>query len=175
MLSTRHFECSACALVVASQAGRIKYADAYARAWLRKFFPLDAARNGLPVEVRRWLAARKLRGGKKTLVVKDGGSVLTVRRHSPHPRDSVALLLSVTGRPPAHDNRKQGPLTAREAEVLYWISVGKSDEQIAQILGIAACTVGKHLEHIYPKLGVENRTAAANVAQSGAVESMRAD
>jgi len=32
------------------------------------------------------------------------------------------------------------------------------------ILGISAATVGKHLEHIYPKLGVENRTAAASFA-----------
>jgi len=53
-------------------------------------------------------------------------------------------------------------LTLREREVLCWLARGKSNAEIAMILGISAATVGKHLEHIYPKLGVENRTAAAS-------------
>ena len=53
-------------------------------------------------------------------------------------------------------------LTLREREVLEWLARGKSNSEIAQILGITTATVGKHLEHIYPKLGVENRTAAAS-------------
>jgi DNA-binding CsgD family transcriptional regulator len=53
-------------------------------------------------------------------------------------------------------------LTRREAEVLRWVAAGKSDAQISAILGISARTVQKHLEHAYQKLGVENRTAAAN-------------
>ena len=55
-------------------------------------------------------------------------------------------------------------LTLREREVLEWLARGKSNSEIAQILGITTATVGKHLEHIYPKLGVENRTAAASFA-----------
>ena len=53
-------------------------------------------------------------------------------------------------------------LTLREREVLDWLARGKSNSEIGDILGISAATVGKHLEHIYPKLGVENRTAAAS-------------
>jgi len=53
-------------------------------------------------------------------------------------------------------------LTSREREVLGWLACGKSNAEIAMILGISAATVSKHLEHIYPKLGVENRTAAAS-------------
>jgi DNA-binding CsgD family transcriptional regulator len=49
-------------------------------------------------------------------------------------------------------------------EVLHWLGEGKSNNEIGQILGIAVKTVNKHLERIYPKLGVDNRTAAANVA-----------
>lgn len=52
-------------------------------------------------------------------------------------------------------------LTARESEVLNWIACGKTDRQIAAILGISARTVQKHLQNLYPKLGVESRTAAA--------------
>ena len=55
-----------------------------------------------------------------------------------------------------------GQLTAREREVLRWVAAGKSDAQIGVILHISARTVQKHLEHAYQKLGVENRTAAAN-------------
>jgi DNA-binding CsgD family transcriptional regulator len=57
--------------------------------------------------------------------------------------------------------RALGALTAREAEILRWIAAGKSDAQIGAILGISARTVQKHLQHLYEKLGVENRTAAA--------------
>ena len=48
--------------------------------------------------------------------------------------------------------------------VLRWLARGKSNAEIAATLGISSATVGKHLEHIYPKLGVENRTAAASFA-----------
>jgi DNA-binding NarL/FixJ family response regulator len=52
-------------------------------------------------------------------------------------------------------------LTAREAEVLYWLSCGKSNRDIAEILGISLRTADKHLEHVYAKIGVESRSGAA--------------
>jgi DNA-binding NarL/FixJ family response regulator len=55
-------------------------------------------------------------------------------------------------------------LTAREAEVLLWISRGKSNRDIGEILNISPRTVNKHLEQIFVKLGVENRAAAAAAA-----------
>ncbi len=55
-------------------------------------------------------------------------------------------------------------LTAREAEVLFWISRGKSNYDIGVILGARTGTICKHVEHIFGKLNVENRTAAAVVA-----------
>ena len=55
-------------------------------------------------------------------------------------------------------------LTAREAEVLYWVVKGKINRDIGGILGASPATVKKHLEHIYTKLGVETRTAAAGMA-----------
>ncbi len=57
-------------------------------------------------------------------------------------------------------------LTTRESEVLSWLSKGKTNRDIAQILGLSPRTVDKHLEQIYAKLGVENRTAAAAIATS---------
>ena len=52
-------------------------------------------------------------------------------------------------------------LTPREREVLDWVAAGKTNRDIAAIIGAGARTVEKHLERIYEKLGVETRTAAA--------------
>jgi DNA-binding NarL/FixJ family response regulator len=55
-------------------------------------------------------------------------------------------------------------LTQREAEVLHWLSLGKTNRDIAEILGMSPRTVNKHLEHVFAKLGVETRTSAAALA-----------
>lgn len=55
-------------------------------------------------------------------------------------------------------------LTPREAEVLLWVTQGKSNADTASILGTSEATVRKHLEHIYPKLGIESRGAASLIA-----------
>lgn len=57
-------------------------------------------------------------------------------------------------------------LTAREAEVLYWVVKGKTNRDIGDILGSSPATVKKHLERVYAKLGVETRTAAAGMAMN---------
>jgi DNA-binding NarL/FixJ family response regulator len=60
---------------------------------------------------------------------------------------------------PHHDE----PLTKREAEVLSELAKGYSNAEIAARLHISARTVPKHLERVYRKLGVRNRTEAAIV------------
>ncbi|MES2695938.1 MAG: response regulator transcription factor [Verrucomicrobiota bacterium] len=55
-------------------------------------------------------------------------------------------------------------LTPREAEVLFWVARGKTNDEIATVLGIGLTTVKKHLESTFAKLGVENRTSAAALA-----------
>ncbi len=60
--------------------------------------------------------------------------------------------------------KAQLAITERESEVLHWVANGKTNREIAEILDMSPRTVNKHLEQIYPKLGVENRTAAAGIA-----------
>jgi len=60
--------------------------------------------------------------------------------------------------------RDQLGLTPRESDVLRWIAAGKPNKDIGEILNISARTVNKHLDQIYVKLGVENRSAAASIA-----------
>ena len=55
-------------------------------------------------------------------------------------------------------------LTAREAQVLLWLSHGKTNRDIAEILSLSARTVNKHLEQVFHKMGVDNRTSAAVMA-----------
>ncbi|NOT66159.1 MAG: response regulator transcription factor [Methylotenera sp.] len=57
-------------------------------------------------------------------------------------------------------------LTIRESEVLYWATKGKTSRDIGDILGSSPRTVNKHLEHVFVKLGVETRTAAAALASN---------
>lgn len=57
------------------------------------------------------------------------------------------------------------PLTVREREVLAWVRQGKRNSEIALILGVSARTVAKHVEHIFEKLSVETRGAAAELAR----------
>jgi len=72
------------------------------------------------------------------------------------------LLLEQHGAPaPAANSLASYRLTQREIEVLMWVARGKTNKDIAEILGMSPRTVNKHLEHIYVKLGVETRTAAA--------------
>ena len=56
-------------------------------------------------------------------------------------------------------------LTDRELEVLRCVARGDGNKQIAAALGITEPTVKAHLVHIFDKLGVDNRTAAARVAR----------
>lgn len=68
---------------------------------------------------------------------------------------------------PADDTqafKKQFRVTGREAEVLLWIANGKTNREIGQILDMSPRTVNKHLEQVFRKLGVENRTSAAAIA-----------
>ena len=66
------------------------------------------------------------------------------RRHS---RDEIVL-------------RERLGVTAREAEVLIWLTRGKTNRDIADVLGLSPRTVNKHLEQIYNKMGIENRASA---------------
>ncbi|CBE68380.1 protein of unknown function [Candidatus Methylomirabilis oxygeniifera] len=67
-----------------------------------------------------------------------------------------------------HDNifSERLGLTRREVEVLTWVTDGKTNAEIGEILDTSPRTVQKHLEHIFEKLGVGTRTAAAARARA---------
>ncbi len=69
-----------------------------------------------------------------------------------------------TGGEPEPGRLEQLGLPPREAEALFWVARGKTNEEIGVVLGIGRTTVKKHLESTFAKLGVENRTSAAAMA-----------
>jgi DNA-binding CsgD family transcriptional regulator len=77
---------------------------------------------------------------------------------------AVGAVLTAAGCPPGRRTRLVAGLTGRELEVLELLVRGSSNRQIAQHLSITPRTVGTHVEHIYTKIGVSTRGAAAMFA-----------
>jgi DNA-binding NarL/FixJ family response regulator len=71
--------------------------------------------------------------------------------------------------PPSPAQLQSLGLTQREVQVLLWVMQGKTNPEIAIILGLSPATVRTHLQNIFPKLGVETRHAAAWVAWRAAL------
>jgi DNA-binding response OmpR family regulator len=122
----------------------------------------------LPDPIPQWLdQARKGKAGSKAAIMTalPGNEQLRLQymgRLGSH--EFLLRLAKDSGtETPAEFSSELG-LTTREGEVLSWLSKGKTNRDIAQILGLSPRTVDKHLEQIYSKLGVENRTAAAAIA-----------
>ena len=122
----------------------------------------------LPDPIPQWLdQARKGKAGSKAAIMTalPGNEALRLQYMGRLGSNEFLLRLAKDSgtETPAEFSSELG-LTTREGEVLSWLSKGKTNRDIAQILGLSPRTVDKHLEQIYSKLGVENRTAAAAIA-----------
>ena len=65
---------------------------------------------------------------------------------------------------PSRFTKRAYPSPSVNQKYLYWVSYGKTSWEISQILAMSPRTVNKHLEQIYRKLGVDNRTSAAAIS-----------
>ncbi len=160
-------------LVVRAGDGRLVWQTALARQMLEQHFPSDT--RHAPAALRQWMQRETDRLGAFEGVVSNP--------------PSLALESRATGRRlkfTLHEATGEGEwmivlresddgaaiealalvlrLTPREAEVLYWVAKGKTNKDIGDIVGSSPATVKKHLEHVYEKLGVETRNAAAAMA-----------
>ncbi|HEY0789899.1 MAG TPA: DNA-binding response regulator [Chthoniobacterales bacterium] len=150
------------ALLIADLSGQILFATRQARIYLNTYLP-DHNGNRLPGLIMSWLAQRSHRE-PLTIEHPQKGNIQVDSFGAPNHKNAVFLRMERQG-------GDQGPqalltlgLTAREAEVLYWITEGKTNPEIAIILGASLNTVKKHANNLFAKLGVETRTAAARVA-----------
>ena len=152
--------------LVADRGGKILYATAKSRKLLKEYFYPDS-QHILPFRVQCWLNAKvnsEVNLPLPDLTIDLGAKMLVVQAISKTEAAEYRLLLRETVQVlDAVPLQKLG-LTNREAEVLLWVSQGKSNAEIAIILASKVRTVAKHLERVFAKLMVENRTAAAHAA-----------
>jgi len=155
-------------LLAVNAVGRIMWATPQAQKLLADALAAEGDDVVLPEPIPQWLdQARRGKAGAKTAVMAalHGGEQLRLQYMGKLGANEFLLRLAKDSgaEAPAEFSSKLG-LTTREGEVLSWLSKGKTNRDIAQILGLSPRTVDKHLEQIYAKLGVENRTAAAAIA-----------
>jgi len=156
-------------LLAVNGVGKIMWATPQAQKLLSDALSPDSDDDVvLPDPIPQWLdQARKGKVGSKAAIMTalPGDEQLRLQYMGRLGTNEFLLRLAKDSGAdaPAEFSSELG-LTTREGEVLSWLSKGKTNRDIAQILGLSPRTVDKHLEQIYSKLGVENRTAAAAIA-----------
>jgi DNA-binding NarL/FixJ family response regulator len=128
--------------------------------WMEKYFPDEQiVSNALPARVTEWLTRALTQiPNAESMMVEHGSHCLHLTLSQ---RNRELLLLLEEKHQAATPSLGVYQLTPRELDVLTWLARGKTNRDIAEILGMSPRTVNKHLEHIFVKLGVETRSAAA--------------
>lgn len=132
--------------------GTIAHASRQARRLLARYAGTSSREGDLPDALRG-----RLQEGPVPAELCYRSQNRELRIHAVRHPYSGDLVLSLAERQPT---RAHMALSKREHEVFRWLEQGKTNAEIAVILGISGHTVRHHLESIFAKLGVENRTAA---------------
>lgn len=157
--------------------GRLVWHTPLARQLIRTWFapPASSGNAGAfeeaPPQLLAWIqAARQARQERREpaqLVATDGSRRLLASFHDQGSDEAWLVVLREENDARALAALMEAfHLTTREAEALYWVIRGKTNRDIGDILGASPRTVHKHLEHVFEKLGVETRTAAASMAMA---------
>lgn len=144
--------------VLLDSHGRVAWRSPQAMRWLESAFGPQGSQ-----EAQIWLQTAHERAEIEA-TMPDHNRL--VARHMGQSGISESMLVLHVA-PAQHGSRLRQPdvpLTPRETEVLSWLAKGKTNRDIAEILGMSHRTVNKHLEHIFEKLGVETRSAATAIA-----------
>jgi len=154
------------AIAITPQNGKIVWQTPLAREWMGRYFPEGEAVSALTA----WLDGN----AKAPLKVEGESARLTLTLADTSNSEQWMIVLQEESDTAQLQALAQSfKLTQREAEVLDWVIKGKTNRDIGEILGTSPRTVNKHLEHVFVKLGVENRTAAASVARRAGVPAPR--
>jgi DNA-binding NarL/FixJ family response regulator len=164
-------------LLAVNRFGKIMWATPQAQKLLADSLnPASGDELALPEPLQQWLEqAQKGRSGSKAQAAASFPDHPELRLYymgNAGPNEFLLRLAKDSGADPPAEFSSELGLTTREGEVLSWLSKGKTNRDIAQILGLSPRTVDKHLEQIYAKLGVENRTAAAAIAANAGRKNM---
>ena len=158
----------ACELVKIDPECRPQSLSRRAVEWLGAYFEDGFDGRSWPDKLRRWIQQRawpataqeNALSPRPPLVVDRGDRRLTITFLSGRNDTGILLLSELRTAPWPSGALKSLPLTEREQQVFRWICDGKTNPEIAIILGISRRTVDKHIEHVLERLGVENRFQA---------------
>ncbi|EUJ11173.1 response regulator containing a CheY-like receiver domain and a GGDEF domain [Methylophilaceae bacterium 11] len=159
------------AIAITPQDGKIVWQSPLARQWMQRYFyesGLHAA-DTTPEPMLNWLQNMQQANAERTQALNmiKGSSRLTLSLADDSSDEQWIILLSEeSDEAQIQALTSTFGLTKRESEVLYWAIKGKTNRDIGDILGTSPRTVNKHLEHVFSKLGVETRTAAASYVAS---------
>lgn len=150
------------AALIAATDGSIRWHSSRAAYLLQRYFA-EPAGAALPAGLQRWM--NQAEPSSRPYEVAVGQTRLSVRLAGPAGEDDwILTLIEFDDQAAVSGFVERFALTPRQSEVLLWVSRGKTNRDIAEILDMKPRTVNKHLEHIFPKLGVETRAAAAAIA-----------
>jgi DNA-binding response OmpR family regulator/DNA-binding CsgD family transcriptional regulator len=156
-------------LAIRASDGRLVWQTPLARKLLGEYFSIQ--HDQAPMQILAWISeAQKAASESRELpvLVAQESRRLLATLHDPsswgHEGEWLLVLREENHASTIEALMGAFRLTQREAEVLYWVSKGKINKDIGEILGTSPRTVNKHLEHVFEKLGVETRTAAASLA-----------
>ena len=151
--------------------GHLMWQTSLARELLMRYYGTDAPTTPIPVLtwMRRQLATDLSGVEPSRLSVEHGPKRLSFRLYpqigdSEGGGDWLIIMQEVNDESVIEAMGLCFKLTLKEAEVLYWVVKGKINRDIGDIVGSSPMTVKKQLEHVFAKLGVETRTAAAAMA-----------
>ncbi len=152
------------ALLAVAADGAILWCTPQAGRMLAALAPGDESALRLPPQSLDWLRACGSQGAPPALALKVAAAAYSLSFIGRTGEETLLRLSCDTVAAGPERLRAGLPITARESEVLFWLSQGKSSRDIGDILGLSPRTVTKHCESLYAKLGVENRTAASLIA-----------
>jgi CheY-like chemotaxis protein/DNA-binding CsgD family transcriptional regulator len=159
------------AIAITPKDGKTVWQTPLARDWMNQYGVLKLCEPANPVHVAllHWIAQLKIaiefgKPPEPFTIIKNANRLTFSIADFSNEEQWVILLREESDGAQIEALCAVFKLTKRESEVLYWATKGKTNKDIADILEASPRTINKHLEHIFVKMGVETRTAAASLA-----------
>jgi DNA-binding CsgD family transcriptional regulator len=159
-------------IIALDAVGRVQFCSNLAQQYLESFFAKERPfHDGIPLTVKAWALQELARFKTDEFAIRPPEPLVarmverTLRIRIAHTREGDGCVLLLRADDPALELAKLSHfgLGARSTEVLYWLAKGKTNKEIAIILGMATETVKTHLKDIYFRLDLENRATAVSV------------
>jgi DNA-binding CsgD family transcriptional regulator len=160
-------------MLVLRENGSVLSITVLAERWLQQYFGWQPGQS-LPLLIHQWVATRTPHAALldrlviDRLVIPRHGRRLVIQRIPD--QEPPALVLRETAASVSPESLTALGLSPRETEVLAWMAQGKTDQDIAAILGLSVRTVHHHVARVLERLGVETRSAAAAIAHETAAD-----